>query len=138
MNNKAIYLQITFLVSLVATLGSLYFSEVLKFEPCKFCWIQRIFMYPLVIISLISVIQNNFKNHLLIAVMSGIGFCFSVYHYLLQHIPALQESNTVCGLTPCTTIYINWFDFITIPFLAGTAFLLIFISNLISLKKIKD
>ncbi len=29
--------------SFIATLGSLYFSEIMKFEPCVLCWYQRIF-----------------------------------------------------------------------------------------------
>ncbi|MCX6731550.1 MAG: disulfide bond formation protein B, partial [Candidatus Parcubacteria bacterium] len=36
----------SFIVALIATAGSLIFSEVLKLEPCKLCWFQRIFMYP--------------------------------------------------------------------------------------------
>lgn len=35
--------------SFIATLGSLYFSEIMKFEPCVLCWYQRIFMYPFVL-----------------------------------------------------------------------------------------
>lgn len=33
-------------VSIIATFGSLYFSEVKHYEPCDLCWLQRIFMYP--------------------------------------------------------------------------------------------
>ncbi|MEM7737254.1 MAG: disulfide bond formation protein B, partial [Deinococcota bacterium] len=33
------------LIALVATAGSLYFSEVRNFIPCTFCWYQRILMY---------------------------------------------------------------------------------------------
>ena len=34
-------------VSLIATLGSLYFSEVRNYIPCEMCWYQRILMYPI-------------------------------------------------------------------------------------------
>ena len=43
-------LLLSFLVSLFATLGSLYYSEIIKFPPCKFCWLQRIFLFPQVFI----------------------------------------------------------------------------------------
>lgn len=46
------------LVSLVATLGSLYFSEVRGYEPCELCWYQRILMYPIVLITLVAYIQK--------------------------------------------------------------------------------
>lgn len=35
-------------VALVATLGSLYLSEIANFPPCRLCWYQRIAMYALV------------------------------------------------------------------------------------------
>lgn len=47
------------LVSLVATLGSLYFSEVRGYEPCELCWYQRILMYPIVLITLVAYIQKT-------------------------------------------------------------------------------
>src|SRR3990167_2304136 len=50
-----------FIVSLSATLGSLYLSEVAGFEPCKLCWFQRIFMYPLVIITAIAFRKQHNK-----------------------------------------------------------------------------
>jgi len=34
-------LKLAFLVSLAATSGSLFLSEIAHFEPCKFCWFQR-------------------------------------------------------------------------------------------------
>lgn len=46
------------IVSAVATLGSLYFSEIRHYEPCKLCWIQRIFMYPIVIMATVAFIQK--------------------------------------------------------------------------------
>ncbi|WP_082321816.1 disulfide bond formation protein B [Variovorax paradoxus] len=36
-----------FLVAFASTLGSLFFSEVMKLEPCVLCWYQRIAMFPL-------------------------------------------------------------------------------------------
>ena len=37
-------------VATLATIGSLFFSEIAKFTPCTLCWYQRIAMYPLVVI----------------------------------------------------------------------------------------
>lgn len=48
-------------VSLIATLGSLYLSEIKGFIPCDLCWFQRIFMYPLVLILGIATLQNDWK-----------------------------------------------------------------------------
>ena len=125
-------------VAFIATLGSLYFSEIRQYEPCELCWYQRILMYPLVIILGMAVIQKNAKIAATTLVFSIIGLCFSVYHYSLQKMAFLQDVAPSCGRVPCTGEYINVFGFITIPFLALVAFLLIAISSIVILKSIKE
>ena len=41
---------VAWIVALVTTAGSLYYSEHLGFVPCELCWYQRIAMYPLAVI----------------------------------------------------------------------------------------
>mgnify|MGYP001558839681 CR=1 FL=1 len=41
---------IVFLTALSSTIVSLVYSDVIGYEPCKLCWIQRIFLYPQVVI----------------------------------------------------------------------------------------
>ena len=41
---------LAWLVAAVAMSGSLYFSEVAGFTPCRLCWAQRACMYPLVVL----------------------------------------------------------------------------------------
>lgn len=125
-------------VAFVATLGSLYFSEIRQYEPCELCWYQRILMYPLVIILGMAVIQKNARIAATTLVFSIIGLCFSAYHYSLQKLTFLQDVAPSCGRVPCTGEYINVFGFITIPFLALVAFLLIAISSIVILKSIKE
>ncbi|WP_100407295.1 disulfide oxidoreductase [Bacillus solitudinis] len=140
MNNKKIenLLVFAWLTSLIATLGSLYFSQIRMFEPCTLCWYQRILMYPLVIVILIGIIQKDAKVALYSLVFSLVGFLLSTYHYALQNLSFLSETAPACGRVPCTGQYINWLGFITIPFLAGTAFLFIFICSLLVFKIKKE
>lgn len=126
-------LLIIFIVSLIAVTGSLFFSEYAQYLPCKLCWFQRIFMYPLVIILGLAYFKN--KRELLQAVipLSIIGFLFALYHYAIQmyntFIAPVPDSLTPCstgGLTPeCTDYYFMYFDYITIPMLSLTAFTII-------------
>ena len=125
-------------VSLVATLGSLYFSEIRGYIPCTMCWFQRIFMYPIVIITTVAVIQKNAKIAMTTAVFSVIGGCISLYHYSIQKIDFLTDSAPACGLVSCTGQYINWLGFITIPFLALTAFILIAITSFYMIRQLKE
>ncbi|NAP00798.1 disulfide bond formation protein B, partial [Halomonas sp. MG34] len=38
----------------------------------------------------------------------------------------------------CNVAYVNYFGFITIPFLAGIAFIVIFVLHLLLIKEIKE
>lgn len=125
-------------VALIATLGSLYFSEIKGYIPCTMCWYQRIFMYPIVLIGLIALIQKNITIAWTTASFSFIGGCISLYHYSIQKLTFLQDSAPECGGVSCTGQYINYFGFITIPFLAFVAFAFIFIASLVLLKQKKE
>lgn len=121
--------------SFTAMLGSLYFSEIVGYEPCELCWYQRILMYPLVLILGIAVARKDTKAAVYSLAMSGIGGLISLYHYGIQKINFLSDTAPACGRVPCTGMYINWFGFVTIPFLALIAFAIIFISSLMILKR---
>ena len=135
LENGLIFISI---VSLVATLGSLYFSQIRGFEPCTLCWYQRILMYPIILISAIGLFQKNANIALTTAVFAFIGGGISLYHYGIQKLAFLSDSAPACGLVPCTGQYINYLGFITIPFLALIAFLLIFITSLFMMKWQKE
>lgn len=124
-------LSIGWIASFIATLGSLYFSEIVQYTPCDLCWYQRIFMYPLVIILGIGVFKKDASSSLYSLILSAIGGCISIYHYSIQKIDFLGENSVSCGIVPCTGEYINWLGFITIPFLALVAFTIIFITSLL-------
>ena len=93
---------IAFIVALVAMSGSLFFSEVAGYEPCKLCWYQRILMYPLALLSGIALFRK--ENWLIpyALVMSIIGQVIAAYHYFLQ-IGALYNIE-VDKFAPCSTV----------------------------------
>lgn len=123
--------------SVIAVFGSLYFSEIRQYEPCELCWYQRILMYPLIAILGIAVVKKDFRISFYTMILSGIGGLISIYHYGIQKFSFLTESAPACGRVPCTGQYINWFGFITIPFLALVAFIIIFICSVMIWKKTK-
>jgi len=119
-------LQILLLISTTATLGSLYFSEILGFTPCKLCWFQRIFMYPMPILLLTSLYKKTKDIFFYTLVMSLFGVFIAGYHYLLQlnMTPSLfcegPGSQVSCG-----EIYFKYFGYITIPWMSLSAFIII-------------
>lgn len=125
---KVWLLYFAWLVSVVATLGSLYFSEIKGFIPCDLCWFQRIFMYPLVVILGIGTFQSDMSVKKFALPLSIVGGLISFFHYLEQKVPGFGGIKPCVSGVPCSAEYINWFGFVTIPFLALTAFTLITIS----------
>ncbi|RDW19904.1 disulfide oxidoreductase [Oceanobacillus chungangensis] len=116
----------------IAMSGSLFYSEVMGYIPCELCWYQRILMYPLVVIYGIAAFKKEINIALPGLILSGIGMCVSTYHYLIQKVPAFQEIGGSCvGGVPCNVVYVNYFGFVTIPFLAGVAFIVIFVLHLL-------
>lgn len=114
---------LAWVVALVATLGSLFFSEVMQFIPCTLCWYQRIAMYPLVFILAQGLLTHNLLNSVKFALPLAIsGWLFAAYHMLL-HVGIISEKMVPCSQgVPCSTKYIQWFGFISIPLLSLLAF----------------
>ncbi|WP_297990665.1 disulfide oxidoreductase [Anoxybacillus sp.] len=125
MMHKENYLLAAWSVALIATLGSLYFSEVLKFIPCELCWYQRIFMYPQVFLLGMAFVRKQFVIARYTLMLSIIGGTISLYHYFIQKVPFFRDTAPSCSIVPCTGDYLNWLGFITIPLLALVAFIFI-------------
>lgn len=134
-NQSGNLLFIAWAAAVIALLGSLFFSEIRQYEPCTLCWYQRIFMYPLVLMLGIGYVKRDYKIALYSLFFSGIGGLLSLYHYAIQKFPFFTDRAVECGRIPCTAQYINWFGFISIPFLALIAFIIIFVCSFIVWKR---
>lgn len=118
-------LPLSWAIAATAMAGSLYFSEVLEYIPCNLCWYQRILMYPLVILLGIAAVRKDYRIAIYVLPMTLLGLCISSYHYLMEKTDFVKSGSKVCGIVPCDAEYINWFGFVTIPFLALVAFAMI-------------
>tara|TARA_Y100000034_G_scaffold46233_1_gene56863 strand:- start:15013 stop:15537 length:525 start_codon:yes stop_codon:yes gene_type:complete len=118
-------LFLSFIVVLIATLGSLFYSEIAGYTPCKLCWFQRIFMYPQAILLGIALLRKAKNAYYYLVPLSAIGALISFNHYLIQR----MEYATSCGIeaVSCSVKYTFHFGYITIPMMALTAFCLIII-----------
>lgn len=118
---------LSFLVASIATLGSLFFSDVMNFVPCNMCWYQRIFIYPLVLIFLMGMLYPDDKTFKYAIPLVISGLLLSIYHNLLMF-GIIPESAVPCTSgVPCSTEYINWLGFITIPFLSLISYVSLFL-----------
>ena len=122
-SRKAILLS--FIVALVATSGSLFYSEIAGYNPCKLCWFQRIMMYPQVIILAIALWKKDNSVSKYLIPLAVIGILISSYHYYIRVGGAPIASCSADSSESCAKKYTLSFGYITIPMMALTAFLLI-------------
>lgn len=137
-------LKLVGLFSTIATLGALTYQFIYLTPVCLDCWWQRIFMFPLEIIVLVSLFTKNRLNHILIGVMASLGILLSADHYSDQFEyyvlgnPNLAPCSPIpgeplCGIAPTIT-----FGFITIPFMAFFVFATIIWLSYLAHKKSKE
>src|SRR5690554_217409 len=94
-------LSFAWIIATIATLGSLYFSEVMGYQPCTLCWYQRILMYPLVIILGIATAKKDLKMTIYVLPITILGICFSSYHYAIEKTEWFDSGGNTCGIIPC-------------------------------------
>jgi len=136
--SKNAYLFV-FVISLVATLGSLFYSEVAKFTPCELCWYQRIFMYPQTVLFFVALYKNQTTIHTYSLFLLSIGGSISLYHYLLQMKVVDVSVCPVVGYSvSCSDSFVKQFGYITIPMMALTAFALMIIFLTTHIKENKN
>lgn len=134
---KSYAVPAAWLISLLAMLGSLYFSEVMKLPPCVLCWYQRIAMYPLTVILFVGILRRDRSVGYYALPLAVIGLAIAVYHNLLYY-GIIPESVGPCQLgVSCTVRLIEWFGFVTIPFLSMIAFIGVIAALLIANQKEK-
>jgi disulfide bond formation protein DsbB len=110
------------MVALLATAGSLFFSYVMEFAPCVLCWYQRIFLFPLVVVlarGLFPFDRGAVRYGLPLAIL---GWIVSAYHNLV-YAGIVPESLQPCAKgVSCTEEYIRLFGLLSIPALSLIAF----------------
>ncbi len=121
-----------FVVASIATGGSLFYSEIARFEPCELCWFQRICMYPLSILLLLFAWKGENRVSRYLLPLPVVGASVSIYHMLIQY-GAIKEPTACLASNPAGGCGINWiaanpdasFGYLAIPTLALTGFLLL-------------
>ena len=113
-------LPLAWLVAAVCMAGSLYFSEVAHFVPCRLCWYQRIAMYPLVLLLGIATLRRDRGIRLYAIPLAAIGAAVSIYHVQLERFP---DQASFCSLeAPCNLPPVEQFGFVTLAVMALCGF----------------
>ncbi len=125
-------LWLAWVVAAVATLGSLFFSEVSHFIPCRLCWFQRIAMYPLFVLLLVGALRKDARATFWYAfVFPLVGAGVAIYHLYIEAHPEAESAGCKMGV-PCSTKWIDEFGYVTMPMLSLTAFAVVFVLLLLA------
>ena len=116
---------LAWIVATVTTLGSLYYSEIANFVPCRLCWYQRICMYPLAVILLIGLLLRDRRVRWYAAPFVVVGAPLSLYHWLVERVDLFAKSSSCSAEAPCTVPWFQELGYVTLAFMALSAFLLI-------------
>jgi disulfide bond formation protein DsbB len=123
---------LAFLVAAGATTGSLYFSEVANYVPCRLCWFQRTAMYPLAVVLLVAAIRRDRGAKFYVVPIAAAGALVSSYHYLLEWKPSLEGGACAAVGPACADIWFREFGFVTLAFMALAGFIAIIVFSLVS------
>lgn len=93
-------------------------------EPCELCRYARILMYPLVFFSVVALIKKQTKIVDYFIPFCVLGLGLEIYHYTLQKFD-IGTSFWCTRANPCAALGVDYFGFVTIPFLCLTAFVVI-------------
>jgi disulfide bond formation protein DsbB len=126
--------------AVLATLGSLYYGYYgdpvanialgnffpvdAGYPPCDLCRYARILMYPLVRFGLYGMVTQLRQLATPIFRVSVAGIVLEIYHYILQNFP-IDTGEFCTKANPCNALSVDYFGFITIPFLCLIAFVVI-------------
>lgn len=137
-NEKSQFLYFAWMLALLSTAGSFFFSLVLKLPPCDLCWYQRIFMFPLVFILGAGFLLKDHKIHIYALPLILVGWLISVYHNLLYY-KFITPTITPCtsGIS-CTERQLDLFGFLSIPLMSFLSFSVLFILMFIHYKQGKQ
>jgi disulfide bond formation protein DsbB len=115
-----IALPVAATVATVATLGSLWMSEVAGYIPCELCWFQRIAMYPLTVVLWVATWRRDAAAWLTVLPITGVGAAISVWHIAIERNPSL--SGPCDPQAPCAVLWVNELGFLTLPTMALIGF----------------
>lgn len=122
-------LWIAFLAAGFGTLMAVYYSDVLGFEPCYWCYWQRYFLFPQVMLLGMAAWKKDAFIADYSIVLSVVGASVALYHHALQMAPMGALPCPATGPSCALRIFFE-FGYITYPLMAFTLFVFLIIAML--------
>lgn len=141
---KRFALILIFVISLIATLGSLYYSYRGDFfanimswdmfnplnalQPCALCRYQRIALYPIAFLSWVALWKKDYNIVYYITPMAIVWALLALYQYGLEQHRVVESQ--ICGVNPtiaCDGIPVQYWWFITLPLMSFVIFIILIV-----------
>ena len=109
-------------MALAASLGALFIGEVMGQVPCRLCWYQRAFIFPLAIILAVASFRDDHAVwHYALPLAVG-GSLIAAFHTLL-YAGLIPEAIEPCGRGPsCASADMTLLGVLPLPYLSLAAF----------------
>lgn len=123
--------ELTLVVAGASTLGSLYFSEIADYVPCRYCWFQRILMYPIAIIAVVALVRRDRGARWYVVPLASIGILVSTWHYLVEWNPDWEGDGCSLFGPACSVPWFQTFGFVSLALMALCGFAAIIAVNVV-------
>jgi len=138
----------TFILGFLGALGafalSLFYSEIVGFPPCELCWIQRIFLYPQLILFGMELYKRDKSIVDFSLAFASLGSIVSVYHIYVENggtkgLSCATLSPVGSSQISCAVRYIYEFGYVTMPIMAFTLsfFIIVILMNYKYISRVK-
>ncbi len=127
-------LATAFIIGVVATILTLVYSELFGILPCGFCWLERMALYPQLLLIGGAV---YFRDRVLMPrygiILSTTGLLISVYHHYIQ-MGGSQFIACPSAGADCAKRFMFEYGFVTFPLLSAVLFAFLIILYLYIIK----
>ncbi len=128
MNKTPTALYVAWVTAFLASCASVYFIEILHKPVATLCWVDRMLIFALLMITTVAIIDRDrrVRHYALPFLLIGLPASFyqQLVHWNIIHVTARS-----CNVSyVCTTKYFEFFGFITQATLCFAAFVIIAIA----------
>ena len=124
MSTQWLMLFAVWAIATIATLSSLFFSEIVKLPVCSLCWYQRIAIYPLVLIMPLALFPLDKKVIGYAGILTLFGWLVALFHVLLVAGIIPKAAQPCVQDIPCSETHLNLFGFLNMPMMSLLTFTL--------------
>lgn len=116
-------LVLSLLVVVIGTISSLAYSIIIGYEACVLCWVQRVLIFPQVIILGVALLKKYKDVFSYVIGLNVIGIVVSSYQFYTQLVG--DASTCVINSVSCSLVQFTEFGYITIPMMSLTTFIVV-------------